>query len=38
MNLWRPKDSIAFVALDNGLFLAKFSSEDDYNYAKFEGL
>ena len=36
-DLWRPKASIALVALDNGFFLAKFSSEDDYNYAKFEG-
>ena len=28
--LWRPKGMI-----DNGLFLAKFSSMDDYEYAKF---
>ena len=36
-NLRRPKASITLVALDNGFFLAKFSFEDDYNYAKFEG-
>ena len=37
-DLWRPKVYIALLAPDNGFFLAKFSYEDDYNYAKFEGL
>ena len=36
-DLWRPKVSITLVSLDNGFFIAKFSSKDDYNYAKFEG-
>ena len=30
--LWRPK-----AMIDNGLFLVKFSSVDDYEYAKFGG-
>ena len=36
-DLWRPRASIALVALHNGFFIAKFAYEDDYNYAKFEG-
>ena len=35
--LWRPKASVDFVAIDNGFFLAIFLSDEDYEYAKFGG-
>ena len=35
--IWRPKSLIDLVAIDNGFFLARFSSEEDYEYAKYEG-
>ena len=36
-DLWKLKSSIHLIAIDNDYFLVKFSSLDDYNYAKFEG-
>ena len=36
-DLWKPKSSIELIAIKFGYFLVKFSSLDDYNYAKFEG-
>lgn len=35
--LWRPRAPGELVAIENGFFLAKFSSEEDYNHAKFQG-
>ena len=35
--IWKPKASIDLVALDNGFFLAKFASMDDYEYAMLGG-
>ena len=32
--IWRPKASIDLVAIDNGFFLARFLSEEDYEYAR----
>ena len=36
-NLWRPKAAMDLVAMDNGFFIVKFSSNDGYNYAKYGG-
>lgn len=36
MDLKQPK-AMELVAMDNGYFLAKFYSSEDYNYAKFDG-
>ena len=35
--MWRPKAEVEIVAIDNGFFLAKFASVDDYEFAKFGG-
>lgn len=35
--LWHPKSYFELVALDNDYFIVKFSSIEDYNFAKFEG-
>ena len=35
--LWRPKAAVDLVALDNGFFLTKFSSKDDYEYVMLGG-
>lgn len=35
--LWRPKGKMELVAIDNDYFLVKFSSVEDYEYAKYEG-
>lgn len=36
-SLWRPKARMELVTVDNGYFLAKFSSVDDYEFAKYGG-
>ncbi|XVF47016.1 hypothetical protein PTKIN_Ptkin03bG0075200 [Pterospermum kingtungense] len=36
--LWKPKSQMEMVALENDFFLVRFSSVEDYNFAKFEGL
>lgn len=35
--LWRPKNRIDLVAIDNEYFLVKFESKEDYEFAKYEG-
>lgn len=35
--IWKPKATMEVVAIDNGYFLAKFETEEDYKFAKFEG-
>ena len=35
--LCRPNAAVDLVAIDNGFFLAKFSSLEDYEYDKFRG-
>ena len=35
--IWRPKAPLELIAIYNGFFLAKFSSEEDYDYKRFEG-
>lgn len=37
MTLWRPKAKMEVVSVDNGYFLVKFASVDDYEFAKFGG-
>ncbi|XVE81434.1 hypothetical protein DITRI_Ditri15bG0063100 [Diplodiscus trichospermus] len=34
---WHTNSHMEMVAIDNGYFLVKFSSLDDYNFAKYEG-
>ncbi|XP_031116795.1 uncharacterized protein LOC116020462 [Ipomoea triloba] len=36
-SLWRPKARIELVTIDNGYFLVKFYSMDDYEFAKYGG-
>ena len=36
-NLWRPKAALDLVVMDNGFFLVKFSSLDDYELAEYGG-
>lgn len=35
--MWKPKGSLELIALENGFYIVKFGSCDDYNFAKFEG-
>ena len=35
--LWRPKSPFELIAIENGYFLVRFMSADDYEYAKYEG-
>lgn len=35
--IWRPRSHIEMISLPNDYFIIKFSSLDDYNFAKFEG-
>ena len=35
--MWKLKAAIDLVAMNNGLFLVKFASVDDYDYAKYGG-
>ncbi|XVF81050.1 hypothetical protein PTKIN_Ptkin15bG0125300 [Pterospermum kingtungense] len=35
--LWKPKSAIDLIALENEYFLVKFSSLEDYDFAKYEG-
>ncbi|XVF63619.1 hypothetical protein PTKIN_Ptkin09bG0101200 [Pterospermum kingtungense] len=36
-SLWKPKPLIELLALENDYFLVKFTSLDDYEFAKYEG-
>lgn len=35
--LWRPKSHFEMIAIPGDYFLVRFSSMEDYNFAKFEG-
>ncbi|XP_031124339.1 uncharacterized protein LOC116027054 [Ipomoea triloba] len=35
--LWRPKARMELVTIDNGYYLAKFASVEDYEFAKYGG-
>lgn len=35
--LWKPKACLELVAIENDYFIAKFASNDDYEFAKYEG-
>lgn len=35
--LLNPSINIDLIAIDNDYYLARFSAEEDYNFAKFEG-
>ena len=37
LELWKPTASVDLVAIDNGFFLAWISSEEDYEFTKYEG-
>ncbi|XP_019179205.1 PREDICTED: uncharacterized protein LOC109174421 [Ipomoea nil] len=37
MAMWKPKAIMELVITANGYFLVKFGSEDDYDFAKYEG-
>ena len=34
--MWKPRALMDLVAMDNGFFLARFSSEKDFDLAKYE--